>query len=124
MKSEQLLGSQLVVGQPVVYEGPEVTVAILDSKPPLDALRSGHPGRIRDNTPQHIMVDWVCLEDEPISFWSGFVNEKRFEGDEVGSVKGLLAISNNEYESRAAAIRLPRHRPGTMHCGFTPHHGR
>lgn len=105
MGSRQILGSELVAGQPVAYDGPDVVEAVHGTQPPLDALRAGHPGRIRDGTPQHIMVDWVGLEDQPISFASGFVNERRHNSDDTGSVSGLLLLTEDEYERRAAVIR-------------------
>lgn len=50
------------------------------------------------------MVDWVGLEHEEVSFALGFVNDRRFDGDELGSVKGLWLLSEAEYERRAAVV--------------------
>lgn len=99
---EELLGSDLVAGQPVVFDGEDITAGFFGPNALFDALRRGHPGRIRDPTPQHIMVDWVGLEDEPMSFAFGFVNERRSQSDVVGSVRGLRRISEHEYGRRAA----------------------
>lgn len=46
----------------------------------------------------------VVLEHEEISYAAGFVNVRRFEGDELGSVKVLLLLSEADYERRVAAV--------------------
>ncbi|WP_139204034.1 hypothetical protein [Rhodococcoides kroppenstedtii] len=104
MSEREVLGCHLKVGQPVEYTGPEDSNGILASAPPLHVLHVGHPGRIRDPTPQHVMVDWVGLEHEVVSYAAGFVNERRFEDDQFGSVKGLQLLSEAEYVRRSARV--------------------
>ena len=53
----EMLGSDLVAGQPVVFDGEDITAGILGPDALVDALRRGHPGLIRDPTPQHIMIN-------------------------------------------------------------------
>ncbi|WP_143546739.1 hypothetical protein [Rhodococcus sp. 06-235-1A] len=104
MNSSGIKLSDLVAGLPVEYDGPDTDIAIIDESSFPRVLSSGHPGLVRDPTPQHIMVDWVCLEHEPISYASGFVADG-CEAEEKGVVPGLRKLTIVEYQRRAAAMR-------------------
>lgn len=65
-----------------------------------DMLYTGHPGVITDATPQHILVDWVGLEDMYISFATG--SSVDYIG---GPVHGLAVIAEEEYQLRSERIR-------------------
>ena len=88
-------------GQAVIYTGPEREIYEEHTRP--RTLCSGHPGRITDPTGQHIRVDWVGLEHEPISYAVGFCLER----DRV--VPGLSAITESEYERLAEQVRSASH---------------
>lgn len=65
-----------------------------------DDLFAGHPGVITDATPQHVLVDWVGLEDMYISFATG--TSVYYLG---GSLHGMAVISEDEYTRRSARIQ-------------------
>lgn len=66
-----------------------------------DDLYAGHPGVITDATPQHVLVDWVGLEDMYISFATG--TSVYYIG---GSLHTMAVISEEEYTQRSARIRM------------------
>lgn len=66
-----------------------------------DDLYAGHPGVITDSTPQHVLVDWVGLEDMYISFATG--TSVSYMG---GALYGMAVISEDEYAQRSARIRM------------------
>ncbi|HWG93201.1 MAG TPA: hypothetical protein VNU66_03105 [Mycobacteriales bacterium] len=37
-----------------------------------DGLAPGHPGRVTDPSPEDVFVEWVGLEDAPVSRWICF----------------------------------------------------
>lgn len=103
-ESERLPESQAVHGQPVVYTGPDSAEGIYSASARPSTLRRGHPGRIVDPTPQHITVEWVGLENEPVSFAFGFVRERPARPGPSGWVPGLAAISEETYEELSRQV--------------------
>lgn len=86
-------------GQPVIYIGPDQDQDISPTSRPR-VLRYGHPGRIYtdESMKQHIMVAWVCLEDDWISIVVGFgVRPRSHDPDGERFADGLSAISELEY---------------------------
>lgn len=65
-----------------------------------DDLYAGHPGVITDATSQHVLVDWVGLEDMYISFATG--TSVYYMG---GPIHGMSVISEAEYTQRSERIR-------------------
>lgn len=66
-----------------------------------DDLYAGHPGVITDSTPQHMLVDWVGLEDMYISFATG--TSVYYMG---GSLHGMAVITEGDYAHRSERIRM------------------
>ena len=67
-------------------------------------LFHGHPGRTTNPAIQHILVDWVGLEDEPASFAVGYCPDT-IDGGWAGPVVPALAeISEDEYLLRKRRI--------------------
>lgn len=65
-----------------------------------DDLYFGHPGVITDATAQHVLVDWVGLEDMYISFATG--TSAFYMG---GPIHVLAVLSPEEYQERSERIR-------------------
>lgn len=95
----------IVKGQPVIYTGPASAAEIYSPSAVPKVLRADHPGRIFDPSPQHIRVEWFGLEDEPVSFASGFTRERPTRSGETGYVPGLAKIDEEEYEQLDAELR-------------------
>lgn len=91
-------------GAPVAFRGHDTDRDILtpDPQPPL--LFHGHPGRITDPAVQHILVDWVGLENEPASFAVGFCTTTAPGGWAGPTVPGLAEISEEEFAVRKQRI--------------------
>ena len=106
-ESNPLPESMAVYGQPVVYTGPDSAEGIYGASATPRVLRTGHPGRIVDPTPQHIRVEWVGLENEPVSFAAGFVRERPDRPGPSGWVPGLAAISEETYVELARTVENP-----------------
>ncbi|ETT28373.1 hypothetical protein RR21198_1025 [Rhodococcus rhodochrous ATCC 21198] len=91
-------------GVPVAFRGADTDRDILDPQAQPPMLFHGHPGRITSPAIQHILVDWVGLEDEPASFAVGFC-PRAIEGGWAGPVvPGLAEISEDEYLLRKQRI--------------------
>lgn len=93
----QISGVELAKGVAVVYVGADIAQPYYFGDSAIAVLRKGHPGRILDPDRHHVRVTWVALEDEPISYGSGF-SLKITETDPDGIVPGLRRISEPEYE--------------------------
>jgi hypothetical protein len=65
-----------------------------------DRMWRGHPGVIRDATVQHVLVDWVGLEDVAESLWVGYSVD-----EESDRYPGLGVLSAQEYEVRRQRAR-------------------
>ncbi len=94
--------AQLSEGLHVEYLGEtnddDLVTGINDPPPLCDRQWRGHPGVIREPILQHVLVDWVGLEDTAASFAVGF------SSDERGLYPGLGVISAVEYERRRALV--------------------
>lgn len=101
---DSLPESKAVYGQLVAYTGPDSAEGIYSSSTEPRVLRGGHLGRIVDLTPQHIRVEWVGLENEPVSFATGFVRERPDRPGPSGWVPGLAAISEELYEELSREV--------------------
>lgn len=99
-----LRGAELVSGAPVIYDGPDISQPYHFGESGITTLRKGHPGRVFDPEWHHIRVNWVSLEDAPISYAAGFTLEKS-EEDPEGVVPGLVLISDAEYEALEVEYR-------------------
>lgn len=96
-------------GQPVVYIGPDDAQGIYEEWTRPRVLKAGHPGRIFDPSIQHIRVEWVGLEHEPVSYAVGFCTNRSEVGPNgEASVPGLAKISADDYAELAAEVE-----PGT-----------
>jgi hypothetical protein len=92
--------ADLRVGLPVEYLGDaDANVVLSESLRAAGmVLYSGHPGRVRDITVQHVQVTWVGLEDEPASYAVGFsVNSPN---DLTYGALGLLTVEEFECRER------------------------
>ncbi|WP_301851064.1 hypothetical protein [Rhodococcus pyridinivorans] len=98
-----LTGADLIKGTPVMYTGPD-NPQLISPSAAITVLRKGHPGRILDPDWHHIRVEWVRLEDEPISYGAGFCLERTAEQPD-GYVPGLVRISESQYEDLALQLR-------------------
>lgn len=76
-------GRRLVDGLPVEYLGDS------DSE-----LRRGHPGRVTDPQPEDVFVEWVGLEDQPVSRWISF------------DLPGLGELDEATFALRAERVRV------------------
>ncbi|MGW5339238.1 hypothetical protein ACWEQD_12540 [Rhodococcus pyridinivorans] len=91
-------------GVPVAYRGRDTDRDILNPQRQPPMLFHGHPGRITSPAMQHILVDWVGLEDEPASFAVGYCPHT-IDGGWAGPVVPALAeISEDEYLLRKQRI--------------------
>ncbi|ELB92780.1 hypothetical protein Rwratislav_12358 [Rhodococcus wratislaviensis IFP 2016] len=97
--------SRLARGRPVAYRGTDTGRDILGPGTRPRVLYQGHPGRITDSTVQHILVDWVGLENEPASFAVGFCPDTITGGWAGPVVPGLAELTEDEYTHRADRIR-------------------
>lgn len=95
-----LEGSKIRVGQYVSY------AATTDYLPELNNsenfpkfLYMGHPGRISDASPMHVLVDWYGFDDTYVNFALGFSIIK-----EDGPVIGISPISAQEYDIRCEEV--------------------
>ncbi|SUF08979.1 Uncharacterised protein [Rhodococcus gordoniae] len=101
---EPIATTRVRQGVPVAYCGADTDRDILNphTQPPM--LFHGHPGRITSAAIQHILVDWVGLEDEPVSFAVGYC-PPTIDGGWAGPVVlGLAEISEDEYLRRTQRI--------------------
>jgi hypothetical protein len=101
-RDEAIATSRIQRGAPVAFRGQDTDRDILNPAPAL--LFHGHPGRITDPTLQHILVDWVGLEDEPASFAVGFCPTTVDGGWASPTVPGLAEISEAEFKVRKQRI--------------------
>lgn len=102
---DYLAESEVIKGQTVIYVGPDNSEEIYEAWSRPQVLKSGHPGRIYDPTIQHIRVEWVGLEHEPISYAVGFSTNRSEVGPEGKAyIRGLAKISAEEYAELAASI--------------------
>ncbi len=94
-----LAASMIVRGQLVASLGEDVEAREVPRPGYPSVLFYGHPGRITDPTPQHIIVDWVGIEDTPFS-WAN--------GESVESIGGpclsLEPLTADEYVVRKERI--------------------
>lgn len=103
-QNEAIATNRIRRGAPVAYRGQDDDRDILNQSAPPALLFQGHPGRITDATLQHILVDWVGLEDEPASFAVGFC-PTTVHGRRAGpTVPGLAEISEDEFRVRKQRI--------------------
>ncbi|GAB3078959.1 hypothetical protein GCM10027053_49110 [Intrasporangium mesophilum] len=100
----------LAVGTRVLYNGPEESGDVLDERRRAEGrvLIEHHPGTIRVAAePQHVLVDFLGLEDEPVSWAVGFGYDET-----TGLYPGLLIPDDADWE---AAVRSGWWR--TERCG-------
>jgi|EndMetStandDraft_7_1072992.scaffolds.fasta_scaffold180052_2 hypothetical protein len=98
-----LTGADLIKGTPVIYAGPD-NPRLISPHAAFTVLCKGHPGRISDPDWHHIRVEWVLLEDEPISYGAGFCLERTADRPD-GYVPGLVRISESSFEDLAKQFR-------------------
>lgn len=99
-KSKPLPRKLFLVGQTVALRSPEDIDAneIWHSEGEPLFLYRGHPGRITDPSPMHILVDWAGFEESTWSLDFGFTATSK------GPCPGLTDITEEEYESRCKEI--------------------
>ena len=103
-EDEAIATTRVRQGVPVAYRGPDTDRDILNPQTQPPMLFHGHPGRIASPAIQHILVDWVGLEDEPASFAVGYCPHT-IDGGWAGPVVPALAeISEDEYFLRKQRI--------------------
>lgn len=95
----------MVLGQYVAYTGEDVPVREEPPRPGRPStLYHGHPGRITDPMQEHIIADWVGIEDTPFSWANGF--SVTYRG---GPCPGLAPLTEQEYELRKDRIARGLH---------------
>lgn len=101
----ELAEEDVVKGQCVVYIGPDNAEEIYEDWSRPRILTAGHPGKIYDPSVQHIRVEWVGLEHEPISYATGFCTNRSEVGPEGRAfIRGLAKVSAEEYEELASKV--------------------
>lgn len=101
-----MLQQELIVsGQYVAYLCEDVVVR---DEPPLPGrpsmLYHGHPGVITDPVQEHIIVDWVGIEDTPFSWANGA--SVAYRG---GPCPSLEPLTKQEYQLRKDRISRGMH---------------
>jgi len=82
---------------PVADRGSDTDRDIINPHTGTPMLFHGQPGRTTNPAIQHILVDWVGLEDEPASFVVGYCPHT-IDGGRAGPVASALSeISEDEY---------------------------
>src|SRR6476661_8227271 len=92
----RLSADELSVGLPVLYAGAKSSDDILDPERRRvgHVLMPGHPGTIREiENVHHVVVAFLGLETEPISWGVGFGCDER-----TGIYPGLLIPEPDEWE--------------------------
>lgn len=95
----------ILLGQYVAYLCEDVLVREEPSRPGRPAkLYNGHPGVITDPLQEHIIVDWVGIEDTPFSWANGASVEYR-----GGPCPSLEPLTKQEYRLRRDRIFQGKH---------------
>ena len=92
---------EVTVGMRVLFAGGADAGDVLDERKRAAGhiLVEHHPGVIRELLgTQHVLVDFVGLEDEPVSFGVGFGYD-----EETGIYPGLLVPGESEWQDMISA---------------------